>query len=116
MVKRSLQPVNEAEDLLLCRAYVPASVNAKEGNDKKFAVFWQEIAAKYRHLQSSEPCDDTIISRSASGLKNRFTRTIQRAVNDFNGFYKCCAENVASGYSDRMEAVLLEAADKEYVA
>jgi hypothetical protein len=106
---------NEAEDLLLCRAYVSTSINSKVGNDKKFAVFWQEIAAKYRLLQSSEPCDDTVLSRSASGLKNRFTRTIQRAVNDFNGFYKHCAENVASGYSDRMDEVL-ERADKEYVA
>jgi hypothetical protein len=106
---------NETEDLLLCRAWVSVSINAAEGNDKKFAVFWQEVATKYRALQSAEPCDDSFISRSASGLKNRFTRTIQRAVNDFNGYYKRCAENVASGYSDRMEEVL-EAADKEYVA
>jgi hypothetical protein len=108
---------NEAEDLLLCCAYVPTSINAAEGNDKKIAVFChQEIAStKYRELQSSEPCDDTVISRSASGLKNLFTRSTvqQRAVSDFNGFYKeLCAENVGSGSFNHMEAVL-EAADKE---
>jgi hypothetical protein len=105
---------NETEDLLLCRAWVSTSLSPEHGNGKKYAVFWNDVATKYRELQDSEPCEDTTEFRNAVGLKNRFVRTIQPAINEFNGTFKRCAENVPSGYSNLEEAVL-EAANKEWV-
>jgi hypothetical protein len=105
---------NETEDLLLCRAWVSTSLSPEHGNGKKYSVFWNDVATKYRDLQESEPCEETAEFRNAVGLKNRFVRTIQPAINEFNGTFKRGAENVPSGYSNLEEAVL-EAANKHWV-
>ena len=81
------------ELLLLSKAYMKVSCNAKHGTDKKAEKFWDDIALRYVELvgKANHINEDNIdysnidIMRNAESLRNCWQRRLQPAVQKFCG-------------------------------
>ena len=109
VVTTKAKKFNEAEDELLCRAWVSSSMNSIDGTGKKAIDFWATVHAKYELLQLQSTDIRVNHTRDQHQLKTRFLRYIQPNVLKFNKFFKEAKDNVPSGTPDTDIYVMQEA-------
>jgi hypothetical protein len=104
----------DAEDVVLCNAYIAGTLNPKKGAYQKADVFWSEIEQRYNKLllDAATPCD-LVFLRDAQSLKLRWKKLIMPAMNKFMKFYRYCYTNTKSGETD---ADILERACDDWQA
>jgi hypothetical protein len=88
------------EDVWLTKAWVSASTNAAEGDEKTSQVFWKEVSEKYEKLAQQDPSVEVWEDRDPDSLMNRFQRSIQKGVQYWNKYYKKAKESKPSGWSE----------------
>ncbi|KAG7372189.1 No apical meristem-associated C-terminal domain containing protein [Nitzschia inconspicua] len=65
------------EDVMLCRAYVNATLNPITGTDQKMEVFWRGIKGKFDELYAEADEVQEGVARAPEALMNRYMRKIQ---------------------------------------
>jgi hypothetical protein len=108
--------------LWLCKAYVNISTDPRKGANQKGAQFWERVATQFAAIREADLLkmveekddDDAVVwvERNADSVMNRFQRTIQRRVNNFNRYYTIERNNVRSGWNNEK---YIEEAGKRYV-
>jgi hypothetical protein len=101
------------EDKLLAVAWVSATDNHIVGVGQKSHTFWGDVHKRYCQLQEKSVSPETKFQRSWNQLKGRFLRHIQLNVNVFNRYYKKAADNIPSGNSSTVTAII-DRAMEEY--
>ncbi|KAG7366474.1 MULE transposase domain containing protein [Nitzschia inconspicua] len=98
----STRPMNftPIEDVMLCRAYVNATLNPITGTDQKMEVFWRGIKAKFDELYAEADEVQEGVARAPEALMNRYMRKIQPEMNLWIPFYKRVADCPPSGVHD----------------
>ncbi|KAG7345300.1 hypothetical protein IV203_032831 [Nitzschia inconspicua] len=82
------------EDVMLCRAYVNATLNPITGTDQKMEVFWRGIKGKFDELYAEADEVQEGVARAPEALMNRYMRKIQPEMNLWIPFYKRVAEGL----------------------
>jgi hypothetical protein len=101
------------EDELLAVAWVSATDNPIVGVGQKSHTFWGDVHKRYCQLQEKSVSPETKFPRSWNQLKGRFLCHIQLNVNVFNRYYKKAADNIPSGNSSTVTAII-DRAMEEY--
>ncbi|KAG7352962.1 No apical meristem-associated C-terminal domain containing protein [Nitzschia inconspicua] len=85
------------EDVMLCRAYVNATLNPITGTDQKMEVFWRGIKGKFDELYAEADEVQEGVARAPEALMNRYMRKILPEMNLWIPFYKRVSDCPPSG-------------------
>ena len=92
----------EEEDLFICKAFVNCTTDSIRGADQKGDDFWKRVHTKF-YLLYDEEAEVAIEKKwSWKSVRNRFQKTIAKAVQKFNGYYKQVVQKEKSGWTPQM--------------
>ena len=92
----------DEEDLALCKAYVNITTDPSIGTKQKGDAFWMRVQKKLYELYES---DAEVVATGKQwnykSVESRF-KSLGKAVQSFNGYYKAVVKNDESGWTEQM--------------
>nr|GEV91147.1 hypothetical protein [Tanacetum cinerariifolium] len=102
--KEFVEPWTIEEEIALCKAFVAKSEDSVEGNDKKAAGFWREVAEHF-HKEMGED------KRSYDSINCKWKNRIRPQVSQFCEIYNSVRDRHQSGSCDN---IVYQEAELEY--
>jgi hypothetical protein len=93
----------DADDKVLCKAFMSVSEDPIKGADRRKDEFWEEISQKFNSLLVDEAnAEDLVLLRDATNCRNRFMKLILPGMNKFMKHYRAAYEPLKSGWTEDM--------------